>query len=114
MDIPPKTLNHFILALEEIVSNVILHGGGLTETAQATIKVVVSLQDAALHGEIIDGGARFDPFSGAPEPDLTGKLDERRLGGLGVHIVKRVTDGYSYERRDNLNHTFLFKNLARK
>lgn len=109
--IPPNTLNHFILAIEEIVSNAMIHGGGLIDTTQATIQVVVSLQDAALCCEVIDSGAHFDPFSEVPEPDLNCALAARCLGGLGVHIVKRVADAYSYERRDNFNHTFLIKNL---
>lgn len=112
-NIPRSVLNHFMLAIEEIVSNVIVHGADPLDADQAAIKISLSCDDNALSCEIIDGGAGFDPFADAPEPDLSSALDERRLGGLGVHIVKRVVDAYSYERRDNRNHIVLIKKIPR-
>jgi len=49
----------------------------------------------------------FDPLVQAPAPDTTSDIKTRAVGGLGVHLVRPVTDLASYERKDNQNrHTF--------
>lgn len=106
---PPKTLRHFFLALEEIVLNAILHGG---QMEGARLRVDVTLDSGEIRAEMVDGGAAFDPFAEAPEPDLDAPLESRRIGGLGVHLTKTLMDTCRYERRGELNHTLLGKRLA--
>ncbi len=44
-----------------------------------------------------DHGDSFDPAS-VPEPDLTCDLEDRRVGGLGVYLIRQLMDEVSYER----------------
>lgn len=107
---PPKALNHVLVSIEEIVRNAILHGG--LEPSAPGPRVTVTLDGNELACEVVDLGKPFDPFTEAPPPDLASPLAERPVGGLGVHLVRRLMDGCSYERRDGRNHTLLLKRLA--
>lgn len=106
---PPKALRHFFLALEEIVLNAIVHG---QQKKGARLRVDVTLDGDEIRAEMVDGGVAFDPFAEAPAPDLDSPIENRRIGGLGVHITKKLMDAYRYERRGELNHTVLSKRLA--
>lgn len=50
-----------------------------------------------------DWGAPFDPFREAPQPDLALGIDERPIGGLGVHLIKTMVGHYSYSYHDQSN-----------
>jgi anti-sigma regulatory factor (Ser/Thr protein kinase) len=45
------------------------------------------------------------------DPDTTLSIEDRDIGGLGVHLVKNVMDDVSYQRRNNRNIVTLTKNL---
>jgi len=49
-----------------------------------------------------DDGIPFNPFRNAA-PDIKLAINERDLGGLGVHIVKNIVDEYAYIRQSNRN-----------
>ena len=87
-----KTLN---LAIEEWVANVIgyAYPKGIRGHVELTAKVV----DDVLTLVIKDHGTPFDPTQHA-EVDVNAKLDERRIGGLGIHLVKTIMDTMHYER----------------
>jgi anti-sigma regulatory factor (Ser/Thr protein kinase) len=107
---PPKALNHFLVSVEEIVRNAILHGG--LEPSAPGPQVTVMLDDGELVCEVVDAGKPFDPFTEAPPPDLAAPIAGRAVGGLGVHLVRRLMDACSYRRRDGRNHTVLRKQLG--
>lgn len=52
---------------------------------------------------IRDWGKPFDPFLEAPRPDITLDVDERPVGGLGVHLVKNVSSHHCYSGTDGTN-----------
>ena len=52
--------------------------------------------------EIMDTGIPFDPLS-KEEPDLTQDITTRKIGGLGIHIVKAFMDQVHYRREDDKN-----------
>jgi serine/threonine-protein kinase RsbW len=52
--------------------------------------------------ELVDSGIPFDVLS-APEPDLTGEIEERAIGGLGVHFMKVLMDEVRYRREEGKN-----------
>jgi serine/threonine-protein kinase RsbW len=86
--------NRLELAVEEWVVNVCEHAYG---GRGGTIEVVLRKERGQLFVEITDEGTPFDPLK-APEPNLTAPLDQRQPGGLGLLLIRRMTDGVSYAR----------------
>jgi anti-sigma regulatory factor (Ser/Thr protein kinase) len=60
---------------------------------------------------VVDDGHEFDPLA-KEAPDLTLSVEDRPIGGLGIHLLRNLTDGMSYERRDGLNRLTLTKRLS--
>ena len=93
------------LAVEEAITNVIVHGykentGEIWLTFRATLGLVeVQIEDTA---------PPFNPLS-IPEPDLTGDLENRRIGGLGFFLIRQVMDGIVYRYEDGKNILVLVK-----
>ena len=97
------------VALDEVLTNAVTHGGaggGVRE-----IRVRLSVSASTLAAEIEDDGAPFDPLA-IPTPDLGGSLQERRVGGLGIHFVRRLMTRVAYARLDNRNRLVLEKSLV--
>jgi len=88
------------LSLEEILTNTIRHG--YTDTERHAIVVRVSVSDGIIELHFVDDGREFDPTT-APPVDLTVPLEQRRVGGLGLHLVRELTQGMRYERRGGEN-----------
>jgi serine/threonine-protein kinase RsbW len=85
------------LVLDEIVSNVIKYG-----RAGDTIDVSLTLEGEVLTIEVADGGIAFNPIDAKP-PDLDLPITERPVGGLGIHIVKALTETIDYRRDHDRN-----------
>jgi anti-sigma regulatory factor (Ser/Thr protein kinase) len=98
--IPQDVRTDMYVALEEITSNIVRHG-----TRASQIDITFTVTSDALQIDITDNGEAFDPFS-LPPPDVTQTIDKRSPGGLGVFLVRRLTES-SYERRDGVNHVRL-------
>lgn len=78
------------LCLEELITNIIQHGlGGVPDRL---IHVRVSITEEWLEIILKDDAPAFDPFAQAPQPDLDLDVDQRPIGGLGVHLVKTLMD----------------------
>ena len=52
--------------------------------------------------EIVDSGRAFDPTS-LVSPDTAAGLEERPIGGLGIHLVRTMVDGMEYRREGSRN-----------
>ena len=61
--------------------------------------------------EVIDDGHAFNPLE-APTPDLSLAMENRPLGGLGIHLLRKLADGITYERRNGTNRVVLTKRMA--
>ena len=96
-----------VLGLEEVATNVVRHGGG--EEGGSEIEIEVASSDDEIRVEVRDSGKAFDPFHEAPEPDLDAGVEERKIGGLGVHFVKMLMDETSYSREAGRNHVTMIK-----
>jgi len=99
------------LVLDEIVSNVIRHG--LKDHEPHIIVVNLSCNGDDLTLEVEDDGVPFNPLK-APPPDITKPIEERRIGGLGIHLVRTIMNTLEYERRGEKNHLLMRKNLKRE
>ena len=88
------------LALDEIITNIVLHG--YEDEDDHRIRLSLDLRDDRLTIEVEDDGRAFDPLSVAP-PDLEQAVEERAIGGLGLHIVRSIMDGVEYKREGGRN-----------
>lgn len=108
----PKTvLGELDLLLEEWLTNVISYG--FPSSASGQILAKASLKDDMMEVRVSDSGTPFDPRL-VPAPDLSLPLEERPIGGLGVHMIKKLADGLEYERRDGSNHVTFRKSFTRE
>jgi serine/threonine-protein kinase RsbW/sigma-B regulation protein RsbU (phosphoserine phosphatase) len=98
------------LCLEELVTNTILHG--LHGRPDRVIHIRLSLSEQWLEITIKDDAPPFDPFTQVPKPELGLALDDRPIGGLGVHLVRTIMDDVRayYDGTGNL--IVLLKNLG--
>jgi phosphoserine phosphatase RsbU/P len=96
----PKIVHDLNLALEEILTNIISYG--YTDNREHEIKVRLSVQPGEVKAEVEDDGQPFDPLA-APEPDTAKSLEERPIGGLGIHLVRKLMDNLEYKRQGERN-----------
>ena len=106
----PKAAMALQLALEETVTNVINHG--YQDGQPHTFTVALSAADSRITAVITDDAPAYDPLA-RPEVDTSLPLEERPIGGLGVHLVKKLMDRAHYERRDGHNILTLERDLTR-
>jgi anti-anti-sigma factor len=97
------------LVLDEAVSNVIRYAYG-GQTGQS-LKVRLAVSGGEIVIQVEDGGAPFNPLK-HPMPDLTGSLQDRPIGGLGIHLVRTLTDSVQYRRHDGHNILTMRKRVA--
>ncbi|MDD5677452.1 MAG: ATP-binding protein [Kiritimatiellae bacterium] len=97
------------LAIEEIVTNIIKYG--YDDTAPHAITVALDLFPDTIRLRLKDDGHPFNPLH-TPEPDIYVPLDQRKVGGLGLHLVREIVDRIVYRRENDAN--ILEINIARK
>jgi anti-sigma regulatory factor (Ser/Thr protein kinase) len=97
------------LVLDELLTNIISYG--LNDSRHDPIILELDIVDEKLQIRITDGGTPFNPFD-KPDPNLDIPLEQRQPGGLGIYLVKKYMDEYSYEYRDEQNIVTLRKKLA--
>lgn len=107
--LPNGPVGHLQLALEEHVTNIMRHGGNSDDARPITVQVQVHGDE--LVAEVKDTGPRFNPLE-LPSPDIHQPIDERPLGGLGIHMMRQLTDRLDYRREGSANVLTLHKNLS--
>jgi anti-sigma regulatory factor (Ser/Thr protein kinase) len=94
------------LCLDELITNTITHG--LSQASHGKIEVQITTSDQYLKIIVKDNAPPFNPFSNATKPDVTSSLEERPIGGLGIHLVKQLVIRHEYQYQDKSNVTSLF------
>ncbi|HET9251950.1 MAG TPA: ATP-binding protein [Candidatus Eisenbacteria bacterium] len=97
------------LILEELFTNVLKYRKGGDDSVEVRLgldgdRIVLSFVEF-----------QVEPFdiTKIPEPDLTGPAHERRAGGMGIHLVKKLSDRVSYEHKDGVSVTTITKGVER-
>ena len=97
------------LALDELITNVVMHGFGGVRNPE--IRITLRMASHGLVLVVEDNGQPFDPTRDS-RPDVASSLTERPIGGLGVHLVKSFADRLSYEFTAGWNRVTLEHDLA--
>ena len=88
------------VVVEELACNVMDHGA---QAGADALRVEVAVEGGQVILEFRDNGAAYDPLA-HPVPDLDADLEERAIGGLGIHLVRELSDDARYHRDDGWNH----------
>jgi serine/threonine-protein kinase RsbW len=101
----PRVLAVLQVAMEELLSNILIHGYADLEAHKIEISVTAEPSAATL--EIVDDGVPFDPTQ--HERRATDDTEELKPGGLGLRLVDQTMDEMVYERIAGRNHVTLRK-----
>lgn len=96
------------IAIDEFIGNTIKYAFEGSDTDHE-IEIQFHLSEGNLTMTLVDDGIEFDPFGRNP-PDTTLGIEDRDIGGLGIHITKKIMDDYSYARQNGINTITLVKN----
>lgn len=108
-NLPPKALFDLNLALDELVTNIISYG--YEDDERHEILVRLRRDGDMVHMHIEDDGIPFNPLD-MPEPNVDAPMEERKIGGLGIHLVKRLMTSVEYERCQGKNILRITKDCA--
>ena len=96
LEIVPKIANKINIVFDEIYANIVNY-------SKATLATVFySIENGKLCISFTDNGIPYNPLEAA-EPDTTLSADERAIGGLGIFMVKKMTESMEYEYKDDKN-----------
>lgn len=99
------------LCLEEHFTNIITHG--YTDAETHRIDVTLAVEGENFIVRIEDDGVPFNPNE-TPAPDLQCRLEDRKIGGLGVYLTRQYMDRVAYERRRDKNIVVMTKKIQRR
>jgi len=97
------------LALDELVTNIVSYA--YDDESLHQIEITLSYDAPIFTASLIDDGKAFDPTM-TTEPDVDTSLEQRKVGGLGVHFVKTLMDKIDYNRHAQKNHVRLEKDFS--
>ena len=93
------------LCVEEAAANVVMHGAP-DDTDAGFFGLRVAPEPEALQVTVEDRCGAFDPLT-VPSPERPTSLEDARVGGLGIHLMRQYAAAIDYERRDGTNRLML-------
>jgi serine/threonine-protein kinase RsbW len=105
------TKNQLILAVEEVCANLIIHSHGCNP--KNSILLSVNFESKKLIFEITDSGKAFNIID-HESPDIQTVIKEKRKGGLGLLLVRKIMDEIEFETNSTHNTCRLIKKLNSK
>ena len=98
---PVKTQMELNVCVEEVFINIASYAYPNRE-GTAEIRVESDTGASCVSISLADSGVPFDPLQ-KKDPDVSLSAEERGIGGLGIYMVKKMTDKVTYEYRDGCN-----------
>jgi len=95
-----KDVYNIQLAADEAASNIIEHA--YEGVSNGLLELSCGVQSNTITIILVDHGESFDP-SEIPLPDLKADLSERKIGGLGIFLMRKLMDEVHYEANPNKN-----------
>jgi phosphoserine phosphatase RsbU/P len=108
--IPSKAAMEMNLALEELVTNIIFYA--FDDKMDHEIIMEYIHLDNSIKITITDDGKPFDLTEKVTGLHINKPVEERKVGGLGIHFVKKMMDAVEYQRSDNKNIVILTKKIS--
>ncbi len=109
-DVPMKVILQMDVVLDEMLSNIAFYAYG-DNVGDMTVEASMINDNKTVRLVFSDTGIDFDPLK-KPDPDITLSAEERKIGGLGIFMVKKTMDHVSYERKGDTNIFVAEKNLT--
>jgi anti-sigma regulatory factor (Ser/Thr protein kinase) len=110
-NIPLNIKNSIDLVLDELLNNIINYG--YDDQNEHTIVIQIYFSKKHIIIEIEDDGRKFNPLDVA-EADTESSLDDRPIGGLGIHMVRNFMDDIEHRYDDNKNYIKMIKDIGGK
>ncbi len=105
----PELFFEINLILEEYITNLI--GYGYHDEYDHEIAIEISIGEKQIKIIVTDDAGPFDITKVPENTDIDNPVEERKIGGLGIHLIKKFTDQIEYDRIGKLNRLIMLKNL---
>lgn len=109
-DVPPAVVYPVQVAIDELLTNTITYG--YPEESASSIDVYIYLTDSVLEVVLVDDADPFNPLE-REAPDTEAALEDRPIGGLGIHLVTQLMDAVEYRRKDGRNYIHLRRQIPK-
>ena len=109
--IPQKAIAQLSLALDEILTNIISYAYADGAEHDILLRLAASADDITVRVE--DDGRAFNPLD-VPPPPLDTPPADRSIGGLGMHLARKMVDRLAYQRKQDKNVLVMYKALVTK
>ncbi len=108
LKLPQRCLFEINLVLDEVFTNIISYG--FDDESEHAIKVTIACNQTTLTVTVEDDGVPFNPVDRSA-PKLPCAIEDCQIGGLGIHLIKRLVDEVCYSRRSGHNVLTLKKTI---
>ncbi len=103
-----KDISEIRLAVDEAFTNIIKHA--YKNAPSQTVSIEMGYDDRQIWISLTDEGRGFDPNT-YREPDLAQRIKEKKRGGMGVYLIKKLMDQVQYNRKGRTNEIKMVKNI---
>jgi len=110
-DVPFAAIYLANLTVEELVTNCIKYGYAGMDTTEKGIDITMSITAGELQVIVSDDAAPFDPLA-QTAPDLSLPIEDRPIGGLGIHMLRQMSTGFAYAFENGRNVVTITKQLV--
>jgi serine/threonine-protein kinase RsbW len=112
LGVEPDAVSDLVLAVDEAITNVIVHGYGAQPDTPGKVELGVNREGMDVVVRIRDEAPAFDP-TGVPAPNLAQPLEKRSPGGLGIYLIRQYMDEVTYRTApDGGNELILKKGMS--
>ncbi len=106
--IPDKTCIKLSIVFDEVLTNIISYA--YEDEKKHIIEIIIEKTNDTMAATFADDGMYFNPEEKMP-PALDKPLENRKVGGLGIHIVRNLMDSTIYKRENGKNYFIVITNL---
>ena len=106
--LPEIGISEINICLDELFTNTVLYG--FKDDREHNIQFTIKMDDHILTASIEDDGLPFNPLQ-KKVPELPTDVESAKIGGLGIHITRKLMDKISYERKRGKNRLTIKKSI---